>query len=284
MTDPVLHEVRLLGLPVELHRRSDEHAQGLQREFDLIRRREPDPDEVPSRMLTLIDQLNADFGGLNLDADASLHAAMERQDEAIDLTYQVPLEATDACLQLGALLDEADEYCRRGGGLLTLATPPEALAYRRWFLGEFVRQLSGEEPTAWPGFSLDTDDGEDEDLQTVAGAPATLAGPSALGSWAVEGPERAPELVVAGELDVATSRRLREALLELQAGGAETLTVDLTAVPFVDSVAVSVLVTAHLRLADTGAQLVVEVGPAVHRVLEVAGLTGVLAVRLVDAG
>ncbi len=46
-------------------------------------------------------------------------------------------------------MDEADDYCRAGQHLLTLVTPPEALAFRRWYLGEFVRQIAGEQPRPW---------------------------------------------------------------------------------------------------------------------------------------
>jgi hypothetical protein len=64
--------------------------------------------------------------------------------------YRVPLAAGEACVELNAMLDEADEFCREGD-LLTLATPADQVAFRRWFLGEFVEQLGGGAPTPWPG-------------------------------------------------------------------------------------------------------------------------------------
>jgi len=51
------------------------------------------------------------------------------------------------------MLDEADDYCRRGDHLLTLATPAEELRFRRWFVGEFVEQLGGAAPTPWPAYA-----------------------------------------------------------------------------------------------------------------------------------
>ena len=48
-------------------------------------------------------------------------------------------------VELPRTLAEADEFCRRGE-LLTLATPPEYVAFREWFLGEIVRQLDGQPP------------------------------------------------------------------------------------------------------------------------------------------
>jgi hypothetical protein len=43
-------------------------------------------------------------------------------------------------------LAEASEFCRRGE-LLTLATPPEYVAFREWFLDEIARQLGRNPPT-----------------------------------------------------------------------------------------------------------------------------------------
>ena len=54
----------------------------------------------------------------------------------------------DCRVELRSTLAEADEFCRRGE-LLTLATPPEYVAFREWFLGEIVRQLEGKPPTPW---------------------------------------------------------------------------------------------------------------------------------------
>jgi hypothetical protein len=49
------------------------------------------------------------------------------------------------------MLDDADEYCREGRHLLTLATPPDLLAYRRWYLQQFVDQARGRPATPWDG-------------------------------------------------------------------------------------------------------------------------------------
>ena len=39
------------------------------------------------------------------------------------------------------MIDEADDYCRQGEHLLTLASPPDCIAYREWYLGQVVGQL-----------------------------------------------------------------------------------------------------------------------------------------------
>jgi len=49
-------------------------------------------------------------------------------------TYQLPATVVDAVRALDAILDEADEYCLAGKHLLTLATPPDLVTFRRWYL------------------------------------------------------------------------------------------------------------------------------------------------------
>ena len=70
----------------------------------------------------------------------------------MDLIYHVPVEVRQAAIDLGVLLDEADDFCRQGDELLTLATPPRAVAFRRWFLEEFVRQIDGQPPVSWEDY------------------------------------------------------------------------------------------------------------------------------------
>ena len=75
--------------------------------------------------------------------EAQLATAIEAGEPTIDLTYTLPVSAAAAAGALGEILDEADEYCRQGQLLLTLAAPPELVAYRRWFLDQFVDQAAG---------------------------------------------------------------------------------------------------------------------------------------------
>ena len=141
--------VHILGLPLEVYRRSAEHTDELLREFALIR--EDDSDHVPARLLALIGELNARFAGFTQAQTTALQEALARGDAEIDLHYEVPPEASEGAARLGRLLDEADEFCR-AGDLLTLATLPEGVAFRRWFLGEFVLQVDGHPPRRWSAF------------------------------------------------------------------------------------------------------------------------------------
>lgn len=146
-----LTEVRILELPVEVWAQAQEHVDELLREFTLLAEgQDLGEDHVPRRLLSLVDQLGREYDSLSTDQEAQLLAAYEAGVEALDLTYRIPPEAAGAAARLGEALDAADEFCRAGEHLLTLATPPDALAFRRWFLGEFVDQVAGAPPTAWP--------------------------------------------------------------------------------------------------------------------------------------
>ena len=139
---PGLRPVAILGLPLDVYQRASEHNDELLREFALIRG--DDSSEVPS----LIEELQGRFGTCTEGPARALRAALVRGDKEIDLHDDVPSGVADAAAGLGALLDEADDFCR-SGNLLTLAARPESLAFRRWYLGEFVSQIAGRPPRCW---------------------------------------------------------------------------------------------------------------------------------------
>ena len=141
-----LVSVHILGMPLDVMQRSAEHSDELLREFALIR--EEGSDHVPARLLALIEELRSRFGSFSEGPRQAMQEAIERGETTIDLHYQVPPALAGAARQLGALLDEADEFCR-AGDLLTLATQPEGVAFRHWYLEEFGRQIDGQPPRAW---------------------------------------------------------------------------------------------------------------------------------------
>jgi len=78
---------------------------------------------------------------------------------------------------------------------------------------------------------------------------------------------------VAGEVDLATSPQLREALERAISDGVPLVRLDMTGVTFLDSSGISVLVDAQQRLHDIPARLVLHgVGDRIKRVLEISGL------------
>jgi hypothetical protein len=149
-------DVRLLRLPVDVYARTQEHGDELVREFELIAQGLKDEHRhaIPARLTALVEQLTMTYSGLNTAQELQLARAVEAGDaEIAELVFRIPRQAAEASRQLGELLDEADAYCAAGQHLLTLATPPEAKRFRDWYLGEFIRQIAGEPPTAWPDFT-----------------------------------------------------------------------------------------------------------------------------------
>lgn len=144
-------EVRILGFPVALQARAQEHMDDLLREFMLIAAaNEQGPNaHVPRQLLDLIQEIQRDYAGATLEQDAKLVEAREGGIPNIDLVFRIPSSVAKAATRLGEALDEADSYCLAGEHLLTLATPPEALELRRWYLGQFIDQIGGAPPTPW---------------------------------------------------------------------------------------------------------------------------------------
>ncbi len=154
-----LVEIHVRRLPVRIWALAQEHTDELLREFTLIAeqvRDEPDgPDArpVPVRLTRLVEEVTANYSGFTGEEEARLFRAAADGEGEIDLTYKVPAAVSAAARHLADLLDEADDYCRAGEHLLTLATPPELVRFRNWFLEEFIRQVDGAPPLPWPDYA-----------------------------------------------------------------------------------------------------------------------------------
>jgi hypothetical protein len=159
MTDPLgdLYEVRVLQLPVRIWARSQEQHDALMREFALMSVPSEESERqrhVPTRLAQLIDTLTADFEGVATEQEEQLFAAAAADVDVIEeLVYTLPRAAVPASKALGDMLDEADDFCRQGRHLLTLAADEELVRFRRWYLSQFIDQADGKPPVAWPDFS-----------------------------------------------------------------------------------------------------------------------------------
>jgi hypothetical protein len=152
-----LHEVHLVGVPVAVWAKTQEHMDELIREFTLLSaslRRAGAHQEVPVKLTELIEVLSNRYSALTVEQEARLNDAAAKGVAKIDLVFRVPAQAAEAGAHLGALLDEADEYCRSGEHLLTLATPTELVRFRNWYLDAFTDQLAGKPPTAWADYPV----------------------------------------------------------------------------------------------------------------------------------
>ena len=89
------------------------------------------------------------------------------------------------------------------------------------------------------------------------------------------GEDRA-ELVVAGEIDIATAPLLRSDLHRVIQGGPTEVTIDMAGVDFIDSAGLGVLIGAVGRLRERGGRLVLRhLQPAPRKVIDITGLQDV---------
>jgi anti-sigma regulatory factor (Ser/Thr protein kinase) len=139
--------VTFVDLPIDIYRTASEQYEGIIREFRLVVEGDPEQrSSVPARLLELIEELDARFSGFSIEQNAEFEDARTAGASTVTLAYELPRSVGEACTHLNALLDEADEYCRRGEWLLSVVPTTQAVAFRRWFLAEFARQVDGAPP------------------------------------------------------------------------------------------------------------------------------------------
>jgi anti-anti-sigma factor len=260
-------ELRLIDFPLDLFERSVQHTAALQRELDVIRVDERDPDRLPDRLAQLVNELDLRFVGYRaaMDTIDALVRTQARYHDVVIPVAGVPAEAALAVEQLRDLMDEVDRYCAQDGGLLTPPTPPEVLAFRRWLFDQVIGQLRGQSPTAW----------------TLVAASLTAAAREQAAAAAVPSADTSPDdaggmLRPSGDVDLNSAGRLREEIYSAHADRDDDLTIDLTRVDFIDSVGLSVLVAAHKRFERDHRRLEIQVPEHLRANFEMTGLTGVL--------
>jgi anti-sigma B factor antagonist len=84
---------------------------------------------------------------------------------------------------------------------------------------------------------------------------------------------------LAGELDLYNAAEVRDTLLQCCAESPERLVVDLSAVTFIDSTALGVLIEARAKLANRRGFLLAAPGMETRRALEISGLDRHFAVH-----
>ena len=146
---------------------------------------------------------------------AQLEEALAARQPTIDLDFDLPPDIVDATAHLGTLLDELDDFCREGD-LLTLVTPPDLVAYRRWFLSELEQQIRHQRPPA--PWQLDTREAVSKPTDTSP-----------------NGSDPEVRVTVDDDLDLATAPALRQVLVGHIEGGVTHITLDLSACEFLDS-------------------------------------------------
>ena len=149
--DRPLHEVRLIGVPVQVLIAAREHHDDVMREFTVLAVDEPDlRSSAPHRLTVLTEILGARYGATASRPDSVVDEAARRGERTVDLTYQVPAEVIAAADQLETLMAQADEFCCTEQ-MLALPRTPLLVQFAQWYLDEFRRQISGQPPQPWTG-------------------------------------------------------------------------------------------------------------------------------------
>jgi hypothetical protein len=135
-------DVILLGVPVPLWAATDKHAKRLL--ATLAGRDDP----VATRLRAAVNRLNGEYVLVAETAEAELRSASVRGLAIVDLAYPVPPTAAGDIREVRDAYEEADDH-HRATGADDLVTPPECVAFRRWYLDQIATQLAGGFPTAW---------------------------------------------------------------------------------------------------------------------------------------
>ncbi len=150
--------VTLTDYPVDLGLGLQEHYEAVVRECQLLAAPRDDdavmlPDRLLSLALALAQRYTEELSDL-ARPDPRRLAAQARGRDAVDLTYEVTPELMTRLRSWQQVLDDVDEFSRRGDLLAPMISAPLA-RLRTWALREFVRQSAGAPPTPWPGPSAD---------------------------------------------------------------------------------------------------------------------------------
>lgn len=143
-----LHEVTLIDFPVARFQQMQQQHDALMRELTLVALA-PDAGHsaVPHRLVSLAQEIYRGQGDAAGRFRDSVAAAAQRGDDITTLRLQIPYSTLRWMEDFMLLLDESDEYCRRGD-LLTPPSPPEVVSIRHWLVGELIRQIrDGAAPT-----------------------------------------------------------------------------------------------------------------------------------------
>lgn len=142
--------VLLLGVPLALHARAQEHREAVMREFALLSVRPDVAETVPDRLSALMNRVQTAYRALAHDISGQRDAVLASGGNSLDVRLEFRADAAAISAELNLLLDELDRVCARELWLLTGPPEPAVVAFRRWYFTEITRQCAGSPPTAWP--------------------------------------------------------------------------------------------------------------------------------------
>ena len=134
------HDVALVDLPVSLFLQTQQHHDTVLRELALVALAPDDDGSTSDRLRTLAREAHTGFGDAPKPFREAVAAAAARGDDIVTVRVNVPESTLRFMEDFLLVFDEADEFSRRGE-LLTPPSAPGVAAFRRWFVGELIRQV-----------------------------------------------------------------------------------------------------------------------------------------------
>jgi hypothetical protein len=143
----MLTHVEVRGVPLAEFQAFQVHYRELRREVRLLALAHESDYPLAKTLSDLFGSLDRDLREGIRTEDIEVAAADGRA--TTDLRVNMPRATAASIGRFLELLDLADAFCREER-LLSLARTSGQRHFQQWFLGEFVRQLRGEAPLAWP--------------------------------------------------------------------------------------------------------------------------------------
>jgi GAF domain-containing protein/anti-sigma regulatory factor (Ser/Thr protein kinase) len=151
------YRISLGDVPTDLLLAAKEHVDNIVREFTLLASGAAagNTAAVSPHLARLIETVTTRFAVARRAIKRQAMAAAAAGEKRTRLPLALPVSAADAGEEYLAALDQADAYAR-AARLLTLESPPQHRAFRRWYVTSLVAQLRsaarGEPPVPTPTF------------------------------------------------------------------------------------------------------------------------------------
>ena len=141
-TEPLV-DIEIGDVPTDLLVAAKRHVDNVLREFALAAggHRSGTTKPIPVPLAHLVERVVEGFADARLAIKRLATEAALAGHERTSLRLSLPLSVADAALDYVDALDEVDTYSR-ANRLLTLETPPQHRVFRRWYVGEIVKQLN----------------------------------------------------------------------------------------------------------------------------------------------
>lgn len=146
-----LRTIHLGNVPSQVALAAAAHYDGLERELQLPGGRTRLPTAGSAEVAAALRRAAAvggTVGAALAPATARWQQAVAAGEAVVEADLVVPEAVGAACRQVNTILDEIEEWCRRGL-LLAVPAPEPVVAFRRWLLGQVADQCAGRPARPW---------------------------------------------------------------------------------------------------------------------------------------